>query len=125
MRSRILCIASLAALIAGIVPLASPAAAQSNAVATAPVGAQPTPVAARKLSATEREAQSRARARVTVEKRSFLDAGVEVKPGQRKFTDYAFPPGYSPTSSIDFTTGNIRGPLVGPWDTSRNNFWPW
>jgi hypothetical protein len=125
MRSRILCVASLAALIAGIVPLASPAAAQSNAVATNPVGAQPTPVAPRKLSAAEREAQSRARARVTVEKRSFLDAGVEVKPGQRKFTDYAFPPGYSPTSSIDFTSGNIRGPLVGPWDTSRNNFWPW
>jgi hypothetical protein len=64
-------------------------------------------------------------AHVTVEKRSFLDAGTEVKPGQRKFTDYAFPPGYSPTSTIDFTTGNIRGPLIGPWDTSRNNFWPW
>ena len=64
-------------------------------------------------------------AHVTVQKRSFLDAGVEVKPGQRKFTDYAFPPGYSPTSSIDFTTGNIRGPLIGPWDTSRGNFWPW
>jgi hypothetical protein len=64
-------------------------------------------------------------AHVTVEKRSFLDAGTEVKPGQRKFTDYAFPPGYSPTAPIDFTTGNVRGPLVGPWDTSRGNFWPW
>ena len=64
-------------------------------------------------------------AHVTVEKRSFLDAGTEVKPGQRKFSDYAYPPGYSPTSSIDFTTGNVRGPLVGPWDSSRNNFWPW
>jgi hypothetical protein len=64
-------------------------------------------------------------AHVTVQKRSFLDAGTEVKPGQRKFTDYAFPPGYSPTSSIDFTTGNVRGPLIGPWDPTRNNFWPW
>jgi hypothetical protein len=33
--------------------------------------------------------------RVYVTKRSWLDAGVEVLPGDRKFTDYAFPPGYS------------------------------
>ena len=31
------------------------------------------------------------RARVTVAPRSFLDAGTEVRPGDRKFTDYAFP----------------------------------
>jgi hypothetical protein len=111
MRSRILCTAALAALIAGTVPLTSASAQQTNPPGT------PT----KKPTAAERDP----RARVTVQKRSFLDAGVEVKPGQRKFTDYAFPPGYSPTSSIDFTTGNIRGPLVGPWDTSRNNFWPW
>ena len=30
--------------------------------------------------------------RVYVTKRSWLDAGVEVLPGDRKFTDYAFPP---------------------------------
>ena len=110
MRLRILGVASLAALIVVAVASASP------------VGAQTTQS---KKDAAERDAQARARARVTVQKRSFLDAGVEVKPGQRKFTDYAFPPGYSPTSSIDFTTGNVRGPLIGPWDTSRNNFWPW
>jgi hypothetical protein len=104
MRSRPLCFAVLAALIAG--SLAVPAAAQTE-------------------SAKQRDAKARAPAHVTVEKRSFLDAGTEVKPGQRKFNDYAFPPGYSPTSSIDFTTGNVRGPLIGPWDTSRNNFWPW
>jgi hypothetical protein len=33
--------------------------------------------------------------RVYVTKRSWLDAGVEVLPGDRKFTDYAFPPGRS------------------------------
>jgi hypothetical protein len=104
MRSRMLGVASLAALIVLAVASASPAGAQTTPVKKKPA-ADP--------------------AHVTVQKRSFLDAGVEVKPGQRKFTDYAFPPGYSPTSSIDFTTGNIRGPLVGPWDTSRGNFWPW
>jgi hypothetical protein len=30
--------------------------------------------------------------RIFVTKRSWLDAGVEVLPGDRKFTDYAFPP---------------------------------
>jgi hypothetical protein len=35
------------------------------------------------------------RTRVYVTKRSWLDAGVEVLPGDRKFSDYAFPPGYS------------------------------
>ena len=33
--------------------------------------------------------------RIYVSKRSWLDAGTEVLPGDRKFTDYAFPPGYS------------------------------
>jgi hypothetical protein len=33
--------------------------------------------------------------RVFITKRSWLDAGTEVLPGDRKFTDYAFPPGYS------------------------------
>ena len=31
--------------------------------------------------------------RVYITKRSWLDAGVEVLPGDRKFSDYAFPPG--------------------------------
>lgn len=33
--------------------------------------------------------------RIYVTRRSWLDAGSEVLPGDRKFTDYAFPPGYS------------------------------
>ena len=35
-------------------------------------------------------------ARVVVTKRSYLDAGTEVKPGERHFNDYVFPPNYSP-----------------------------
>src|SRR3974390_2249031 len=111
MRSKTLGAVSLAAFLA--VALAAPANAQTATDPTGTGQGAPTP---------KKKPQP---ARVTVEKRSFLDAGTEVKPGQRKFTDYAFPPGYSPTSTIDFTTANIRGPLVGPWDTSRNNFWPW
>ena len=40
---------------------------------------------------TTRGAPAKPRARVTVAPRSFLDAGTEVRPGDRKFTDYAFP----------------------------------
>ena len=33
--------------------------------------------------------------RLYISKRSWLDAGTEVLPGERKFTDYAYPPGPS------------------------------
>jgi hypothetical protein len=39
--------------------------------------------------------QSGPHTRIYVTKRSWLDAGTEILPGDRKFTDYAFPPGYS------------------------------
>lgn len=69
---------------------------------------------------------NRPRARITVAPRSFLDAGTEVLPGERKFTDYALPPGYSPTSYIDNTAFNRRSSLPGPFDLpSRQNPWPW
>jgi len=53
---------------------------------------------------------TRPRARVTVAPRSFLDAGTEVLPGERKFTDYAFPTGpYSmPLSVVQSTGGAVR-----------------
>jgi hypothetical protein len=111
MRLRMLGLASLAALMVVAVAAASPAGAQTTVTQTQ----------VKKKPAADRDAP----ARVTVQKRSFLDAGTEVLPGQRKFTDYAFPPGYSPTQSIDYTSGNVRGPLIGPWDTSRHNFYPW
>jgi hypothetical protein len=39
--------------------------------------------------------QAGPRTRVYITKRSWLDAGTEVLPGDRHFTDYAYPPGYS------------------------------
>jgi len=43
--------------------------------------------------------------RLYVSKRSWLDGGAEVLPGERKFTDYALPPG------ISFARGNNNRPL--------------
>src|ERR1700746_3066627 len=49
---------------------------------------------------------NRPRARVTVAPRSFLDAGTEVLPGERKLTDYALPAGsYSMPLSVGPSTG--------------------
>ena len=60
---------------------------------------------------------SRPRARITVERRSFLDAGTEVVPGERKFTDYAIPPNYSPlNAALGPFKDYRRAPLLDPWD---------
>jgi hypothetical protein len=57
------------------------------------------------------------RARITVTRRSYLDAGTTVVPGDRKFTDYAIPPGYSATSfHLGPSWGYDRRPLNDPFD---------
>ena len=52
-----------------------------------------------------RSYQSGTHTRIYVSKRSWLDGGTEVLPGERKFTDYALPPGAS------FARGNNNRPL--------------
>ena len=83
------------AVIAAMAIAAPPAEAQTNQTKKKPhvYTAQPDPV-------------NRPRARVTVAPRSFLDAGTEVLPGERKFTDYAFPVG--PYSTPLATVQNTR-----------------
>jgi len=59
----------------------------------------------------------RSRTRIIVQKRSFLDAGTNVRPGERKFTDYVVPPGYSATGIIDNTAMNReKETMPGPFD---------
>jgi hypothetical protein len=60
------------------------------------------------------------RTRIYVSKRSWLDGGTEVNPGDRKFTDYALPPaiGY-PTFARENNNRPIdRQPLSTPADVS-------
>ena len=60
----------------------------------------------------------RARTRITVRPRSYLDGGTEVFPGERKFTDYALVPTYmngSPSAGWD-PTGSRRFPLPMPYE---------
>jgi hypothetical protein len=59
----------------------------------------------------------RARTRITVRPRSYLDGGTQVFPGKRKFTDYALVPTYmnaSPSAAWD-PTGTHRSPLPMPY----------
>ena len=71
----------------------------------------------------------RPRARVRVQPRSFLDAGTEVLPGDRKFTDYALPPTYMPLGVVTNVGGRVgwhNSPLPGPFDLpSRRNPFGW
>ena len=59
--------------------------------------------------------QSGPRTRVYITKRSWLDAGVEVLPGDRKFNDYAFPLGES-FASRGSARSLDRQPLNSHWD---------
>jgi hypothetical protein len=43
--------------------------------------------------------------RIYVSRRSWLDGGTEVLPGDRKFTNYAFPPG------VSFARENLNRPI--------------
>ena len=71
--------------------------------------------------------QTRARTRITVRRRSFLDPGTDVLPGERKYNDYAIPPNsYSAMSIFDNTAFYHRSPLPGPFDLpGKNNPMQW
>jgi len=63
------------------------------------------------------------RSRIVVVSRSFLDAGTEVLPGQRKFLDYAFPPTHTPMDTVQNTGGRVgwhNSPLPGPFFPTSN-----
>jgi len=88
--------------------------AQTTRRSTTTRQAQPARRAAPRRTA---RAGSGQRTRITVRRaRSFLDPGTEVLPLSQAYTDYIYPPLYSPTRSWD-TTGAYTSPLPGgtPW----------
>jgi len=65
--------------------------------------------------------QTQKRPRVTIEKRSYLDAGTVVKPGSKSYLDYALPLGYNYPNYQGSAVGpgpitGLRWPLPGPFD---------
>jgi hypothetical protein len=113
----------------------NPAATFSERYPAEPVSTQTSPGTAKteteqNVTTTTRVARAkRPRSRIVVVPRSFLDAGTEVLPGERKFTDYAFPPTHNPLDVVQNTGGRVgwhRSPLPGPFDLpSRNNPFGW
>ncbi len=66
----------------------------------------------------------RTRTRIIVQRRSYLDAGTEVMPGERKYSDYAYPPTYQTFSVLPGSANpagfqNPKWPLPGPWEFNR------
>jgi hypothetical protein len=104
-----------------------------SAVAVTPADAQAQPkaqkrVAAKKYGPVPISMAPPPRARITVTRRTYLDAGTHVIPGDRKFTDYAVPPGYYPGSVADNRGGMYidQSALPGPFTLpGRDNPYPW
>jgi hypothetical protein len=89
-----------------------------------PAAEQPGPRVAQYTPPRTRVGARRPRSRVVVTQRSFLDAGTEVQPGERKFLDYAFPPTHTYAwDGVTNTGGRVgwhNSPLPGPFFPSRN-----
>ena len=99
-------------------PLANQLRTRPNPVKTgrdsSPGGEQPKKLA---MTISANRANAR-RSRLVVPPRSFLDAGTEVLPGQRKFLDYALPPTHTPMDVVQNTGGRVswhNSPLPGPF----------
>ena len=85
-----------------------PVGAQTTKRSTDPARVHAAPTKTKRAGAVT----SRPATRVVVTKRSYLDAGTEVKPGERHFTDYVYPPGWNPWSgnNIDPMNSHMSPP---------------
>lgn len=100
-----------------------PAAAAPRTHATAAASVHSIRVAASTHTRRHRHYVRRARTRITVHKRSFLDPGTEESPGESKQLDYAIPPFYEPmqvVSGPDAPSG-----WQNPFEPLPGHFFPW
>ena len=95
--------------------------------------AQPADAAPKKKTVISRNGQTvfvsrdengRARTRIIIQKRSYLDPGTETFPGERSDHSYAWLPNHRATGVIENTTFGRPTALPGPWTLpSRDNPW--
>ncbi|MEI7804425.1 MAG: hypothetical protein WCI56_03765 [Hyphomicrobiales bacterium] len=118
----------LAAVSAYILLAAAPADAQSVNITPSPrpvAKPKPEPKRYAVLPGStvfySRDENGRRRTKIILQKRSYLDGGTEVLPGERKYTDYVYGPNYSVTGVIDNTAFSHRSPLPGPFEMSSKN----
>jgi hypothetical protein len=77
---------------------------------------------------TSRDETGRTRTRIIVQKRSYLDGGTEIMPGDISgATLYINPPTQRPSSAVGLNeVTNPPGPIPSPWYLpGKDNPWPW
>jgi hypothetical protein len=115
---RVKAVATTFAAIAAMALLAMPAGAAVKKKHVVPTAAGHTVF-------ISRDEDGRTRTKIIIQKRSYLDGGTEVMPGDRNDHDYAWPPDHSGISVLDNTAfGANQSALPGPWTLpSKNNPW--
>jgi hypothetical protein len=106
---------SSVALIASFVVMTAFAASTEAATKQKPAGQQAGPV--QRTVYISRDESGRKRTHIILQRRSFLDPGTTVLPGQRKYSDYATQPFSSPTDVLGPGRGaHERNPLSARWE---------
>ena len=107
---------SLVALIAAITVTAAVSSAEA-ATRKRPAGQQITTGPVQRTVYTRTDEFGRKRTSIIVQRRSYLDPGTTVLPGQRKYSDYATQPFWSPTDVLGPGRGAYdRNPLGARWE---------
>lgn len=107
------------AVIAAALALPADAAPRKKRLTTAAV-----PGPAQSTVFITRGEDGRTRTKLIVTRRSYLDGGTEVLPGQRKYTDYALPPFRSAIGDAFGPGRNYdRQPLNPMWETGGYRTW--
>lgn len=116
MRLKIFASAIAVAAALGLLAAPADAAAKKKRVVTA---------AADHTVFISRDEDGRTRTRIIIQKRSYLDPGTEVMPGDRNDHDYAILPTQSAIGVLDNTAfGGNQSALPGPFGLeSKNNPW--
>lgn len=109
------------AVVAASAVLAAPVAeAQSNQAKQTKKRTTTRAVSAPPTVFVSRDETGRTRTRIIVQRRSYLDGGTEVLPGQRKYSDYHTQPFWSPTDVLG-QRGGDRQPLNSRWELGGTN----
>lgn len=97
------------------------------ATALSPASAQERKRVVRKADGTYvsiRDEDGRRRTRIIIQRRSFLDGGTQVLPGERKFSDYATQPAMGRSAvapALRNTSSNWESQILpGPFDLPSN-----
>lgn len=116
MNLKVVATAIAAAAVFGLVAIPADAAPKKKRVAVASTD---------RTVYVSRDENGRRRTRIIIQKRSYLNPGTEVFPGENSDHRYAFPLGGPAGGVLDNTAfGTSQSSLPGPWTLpSKNNPW--